>query len=168
MLFKKPAFIGLMFLTMFILISFAGEDTFMYSEKIILNTSSSNEEMKGDIKNLPVLIKLDKSFDFSKVKDKGADIRFTTSEGANLPYTVDKWDEKEAQVWVLVPMVKANNSEQYITFSYGNDAASSQDDETSVFKDVEHDIIGIYENGSFKIVSKTKDKVSNIKERRMK
>ena len=147
-----------------------GEDLsqFTNSQKLILNTSSSGTN--SDIQNLPVLVKLDKTFDFTKVKENGADIRFTTSDGKNLPYTIDKWDKKEAQIWVLVPLVKANNSEQFITFYFGNDAASSQDDEVSVFKNVEHDMIGIYEDGGFKIVNKTKDVASkkDIKERRMK
>ena len=56
MLFKKAAFLSLMLLAVFTLVSFGGDDTFTYSEKIILNTSSGNEELKGDIKNLPVLI----------------------------------------------------------------------------------------------------------------
>ena len=164
--------IPLLMLTLITLLTFFsfGEDLtqFTNSQKLILNTTSSGAN--SDIQNLPVLVKLEGSFDFSKAKDNGADIRFTSPDGSNLPYTIDKWDGKKAKVWVLVPVVKANNSDQYITFSYGNDAAGSQDDETSVFKGVEHDMIGIYEKGGFKIVNKLKDETSKkgIKERRMK
>ena len=120
--------------------SFLNADDFSawkYSEKVVLNTTGAS--LQGDIKNLPVLLELEDSFDFSKAKDNGADIRFSSSDGSNLSYTVDKWDENKAEIWVLVPVVKANNSGQFITFHFGNNEAGSEDDEESVFNKVEHD-----------------------------
>jgi len=150
-------------LCLFIVTTHAQDETFQYSQTITLNTTTGQATLQADTKNFPVLIKFDNGFDFSKVKTNGSDIRFYSADGTSLPYTIDKWENGSAQIWVLIPKLKANNSQQYITFKYGCNDAVSKDQGSSVFKDVDHDLIGIYSKSGFIVANKSKDNnISNI------
>ena len=145
MLFKKAAVLSLMFLTMFIMVSFAQEEAFKYSKKILLNTSATGAAVSEDLKNLPILIRLTKdNFDFSQAKDNGEDILVTGSDGATLNYVIQNWEKgKCAEILVKVPNVKGNDNKQYIVLKCGNKDASYQTKKDALGK-MDADLFGIW------------------------
>src|SRR6185436_10358801 len=105
------------------------------SKKIGMNTSSSGANVSGEVKNFPVPINLtEASFDFSKAKSDGSDLRFSSSTGTPLPYQIESWDAaaKKAAVWVKTD-VKGNDASQYFTMHWGNPGATSESDSSKVF-----------------------------------
>ncbi len=66
------------------------------------------------------------SFDFSKAKSDGSDIRFTALDGITLlPYWMESWTANTSGTfWVKVPTVPANGS-VFINMYYGNPGAAS-------------------------------------------
>ncbi len=93
-----------------------------YSRRIILNTSSEGAGITGDIYDFPVLIRLDNSnFDFSEADSLGNDLLFTGSNGKPLGSEIERWnyEEKKAEIWVLIDTIKGNNDSQSITMYWG-------------------------------------------------
>jgi Concanavalin A-like lectin/glucanases superfamily/Domain of unknown function (DUF2341) len=105
-----------------------------YFKTIDLDTTSSGANVTGDVAKYPVPLVLSAAnFDFAQAKNDGADLRFSTVEGAPLPYAIESWDSaaKVAAVWVKVD-VKGNQKSQ-IVMSWGNAAATSTGDSHAVF-----------------------------------
>ncbi|MBN1306462.1 MAG: hypothetical protein JXA18_00995, partial [Chitinispirillaceae bacterium] len=67
--------------------------TWSYSQRILLNTTSTGAEVNGTIRRFPVLIRLNPgNFKFfSQTRAGGADIRFAKSDGTHLPYQIERW-----------------------------------------------------------------------------
>jgi hypothetical protein len=107
-----------------------------FSKRVVLNTTSSGANVSGTVHDFPVLIRLTKSnFVFNQAKAGGDDLRFTKSNGAPLPYEVERWDAAagQAEIWVRVDSLFGNNGAQYITMFWGNPAATRISDGSSVF-----------------------------------
>lgn len=103
---------------------------------IYLNTSSTGADIAGDVYGFPVLVRLtSKTFDFTLAKSGGEDIRFTSSNGTALSYEIESWDAetKNAELWVKVDTVRGNDSTQYISMYYGNNATAGSSNSFSVF-----------------------------------
>jgi len=85
--------------------------------------------------NFPVLVKLSSSnIDYTKTQDSGRDIRFTDTDGSDLAYEIEKWDETGTSwVWVKVPQIDINSSTDYIYLYYGNTSATDHQQATSVW-----------------------------------
>ena len=75
----------------------------------------------AEVAGYQVQISLDSSFDFTKAKPDGSDLRFTTSDGTTLiPYWLETWDPTggQAKIWVKVPMIPIEGTTLYLY--YGN------------------------------------------------
>jgi hypothetical protein len=86
-------------------------------------------------KDFPLLVRLYKdSFDFSKAKANGEDIRFSSGDGAPLAYEIEQWDAVNglAAIWVKIPTI-TGNARQEIKMYWGNTAASSESNGSVVF-----------------------------------
>jgi Concanavalin A-like lectin/glucanases superfamily/Domain of unknown function (DUF2341) len=103
--------------------------------KIIkLDTTAAGAAVMGDVAKYPVAIFLNAmNFDFAQAKPKGEDVRFTTMEGAPLPFEIELWDAtaKLAALWVKVDV--KGNAVQNIKMTYGDPAAASASNGQAVF-----------------------------------
>jgi hypothetical protein len=81
------------------------------------------------------LVKLSSSnIDYTKTQDSGQDVRFTDTDGSDLAYEIEKWDETGTSwVWVKVPQIDINSSTDYIYLYYGNTSATDHQQSTSVW-----------------------------------
>jgi hypothetical protein len=102
---------------------------------VILNTSSTGAGIATALMNYPVPIKLSKdTFDFSKAKPDGSDIRFAKPDGTLLPHEIELWDatNQVAALWVKTSL-EASNATQKIVMYWGNATAPSTSDGKAVF-----------------------------------
>jgi len=93
--------------------------------KIIIDNSSQSETLI----DFPLAVILSPSrIDYTKTQDNGEDIRFVASDGTELPYEIEKWDEAATStVWVKVPQILGGSNTGYIWMYYGNpDAPDNQ------------------------------------------
>ena len=107
-----------------------------YARQLVLNTTPDGADVSGNVMNFPVLIRLTAAdFDFSQVREGGADLRFMKADATALPYAIEVWDAAAglAEVWVLVDTVRGNDSLQSIFMYWGNAAASPESDAAAVF-----------------------------------
>ncbi len=111
--------------------------TWSYSSKVYVNTTATGANITSDVANFPMLIRLTQgNFDFSQARNDGGDLRFADSTGALLPYELDRFDatNKVAEVWVLIPTVKAKNNSQWFRMYWGKANSSSLSSSASVFQ----------------------------------
>jgi hypothetical protein len=117
-----------------------------YWKIIKLDTTASGAQVKGDVKNFPVVVVLDgTNFDFTQAGPEGADLRFSkTAKGEPLPYSIESWDPaaKNAVVWVKLD-VKGNNKSQSFVMHWGNATATAAGDSKAVFATKEG-WVGVY------------------------
>jgi hypothetical protein len=107
-----------------------------YSSHLVLNTSDSGAGVAGTVLNFPVLIRLTSSnFNFNQARNNGGDLRFTSSNSAQLAFEVERWDSvaQHAEIWVKVDTIFGNNDSQYICMFWGNAYASTVSDGSLVF-----------------------------------
>ena len=107
-----------------------------YSHPVLLNTSQSGADIKGDVYNFPLLVRLDEeNFDFSQAKPDGSDIRFTKSDYSPLEHEIERWDQSsyQAEVWVKVDTLFGNDSLQWIMMYWGNEDAQDRSNAAAVF-----------------------------------
>ena len=79
-----------------------------YSRNVYLNTTASGANVMANVLQFPVVIRLTgNNFNFSEAAADGSDLRFTKSNGAPLPYEIERWDPVAhlAEVWVKVDTV---------------------------------------------------------------
>jgi hypothetical protein len=113
-------------------------DSWKYNTKIILDTTSKGANIENDVKNIPILIELNENnFELNFCKEDGSDLRFTNGLGIELNYEIENWDieNNKASIWVLVPIVKSKNDNQFIKMYWGNESANSKSDGESIFND---------------------------------
>jgi len=106
-----------------------------FTKRLVINTTAAG--IAEDVHEFPLLVRLDASaIDFSQARPDGADIRFVTPGGKQLPYEIEQWDRaaKEAAVWVRVDTVRANLDNQYLYLWYGNPNAPARSDGAAVFR----------------------------------
>ncbi len=87
------------------------------------------------VKNFPLSVRLHKDFfDFSKAKEDGADLRFSTKNGEPLAYQIEEWDAANgtASIWVRIPAIQGD-ARQEIKIYWGNTAAISESSGSAVF-----------------------------------
>jgi hypothetical protein len=83
----------------------------------------------------PLLVRLNRdTFDFSQARPHGEDIRFSTADGAPLPYQIEAWDANAgtASIWVRIPQIRGN-ARQEIRMRWGNPDAASESSGPAVF-----------------------------------
>lgn len=108
------------------------DNNWLYRKSITIdNTSGSN-----DLIDYQVEIPLDSStFDFSKARTNGEDLRFTENDGFTLlSHWIEVYDDsnKTATIWVKVPSIKANSTEGIYIY-YGNDTIGSESSGENTF-----------------------------------
>jgi len=107
-----------------------------YSHRLYLNTTITGANVKSDVMNFPVLVRLTAAcFDFSQVADDGADIRFTKADNTPLQYEIERWDtqNRRAEIWVKLDTLHGADSVQAFIMQWGNDTASTASNSASVF-----------------------------------
>jgi hypothetical protein len=73
-------------------------------------------------------------FDYAAAADDGADLRFISSSGEELPYEVEAWESGGTSVvWVGVPEIPAPGQGARVELYYGNDQAQSAEDPQMVW-----------------------------------
>lgn len=98
-----------------------------FSQSIFLNTTPTGANVSGDVTDFPLLIRLNSgNFNFNESTDQGSDLRFADEIGAPLKYEIENWDSvaEEAEVWVKIPVVYGNRSDQFITQYWGKNNAT--------------------------------------------
>jgi len=107
-------------------------DGWKYRRQLTINSSLVDESLT----NFPVLVVLDASFfDFTKAKDNGEDIRFTSSDGTTLlAYEIERWNKTagKAEIWVKIPSVSDISDTDFFIY-YGNPSVSDAQDPRNVW-----------------------------------
>ena len=107
-----------------------------YAQSIGLNTAASGANVEGDVRDFPVLIRLNAAnFNFNQALADGADIRFTKTDNTFLPYEIERWDPATglAEVWVKVDTVHGNDNTQTLVMYWGNPNALGNSNGAAVF-----------------------------------
>lgn len=103
-----------------------------YRKKISINTTTSGADIKENLMDVPVLIRLHTgNFDFTRAQEEGDDIRFVSSDDTKLlKHHIERFDviDEMALVWVKLPRLSAQTDQDFIWMYYGNkDAMGGQD-----------------------------------------
>ncbi|MBN1129186.1 MAG: DUF2341 domain-containing protein [Chitinispirillaceae bacterium] len=104
------------------MVTLSPTETWTYSKKIVLNTSSSGAGISGDVFNFPVLIRLNTSnFSFEQTTPNGTDLRFALPDSTLIPCEIERWDPLTgvADIWVKVDTVYGNDSTHYFNMFWG-------------------------------------------------
>lgn len=112
-------------------------DDWSGQKKINLNTTESGVDLKEDLSQVPVLVRLHTGnfAHFLDVKEDGSDLRFFAADGKTaLPYQIEKFDalNELALIWVQVPKLSAAKSD-FISMKYGNPQAAAAQDAKAVY-----------------------------------
>jgi len=144
---KVIAFLILLTISLVFLLNFdkssAASPWYDYNWSYRKSVTIDNSGNGSDLTNYQTLVSLDSNnFDFTKAKDHGEDIRFTSDDAVSLiDYWVESYDKagESARIWVEVPLILASSSETIYLY-YGNLATtngSSGDDTFEFFDDFE-------------------------------
>lgn len=110
----------------------AHADDWEHKKKLGFNTTADGTEIKEDIVQLPVLVRLHSgNFTFSEAKGDGSDLRFFAADGKTpLKYHIENFDAKNelANIWVAMPKLSANSKKDAITVAWGNPKAEQAGD----------------------------------------
>jgi hypothetical protein len=107
-----------------------------HSADVFLNTLPDGANVTGEVRNFPVLIRLDGSvFDFAQARGKGQDVRFAKADGTRLAYQIERWDSAgaAADLWVRVDTVFGNSMDQGFKMLWGNASAADSSKGAAVF-----------------------------------
>ncbi len=107
-------------------------------KKINLNSAESGADLKEDLHQVPVLVRLHTGNfpHFLDMKEDGSDLRFfAADEKTPLPYHLEKFDalNELALIWVQVPTLTAATKSDFIWMKYGDPAAASGQDAKAVY-----------------------------------
>lgn len=105
---------------------------FAHKKKIGFDTTASGAELKDEVVQLPMLVRLHSgNFTFSQAKPDGADLRFFAADGKTpLKYQIENFDAANelANLWVTLPKLSANSKAESVLLAWGNDKAVSEAD----------------------------------------
>lgn len=106
-----------------------------YRQVLSFNASSTTT----DTYNFPARVHLTgANFNFTQAETNGEDIRFTDSNGVQLPHEIESWDSvgQDAVVWVRAPVVRqAGAYSDYVYMHWGNPVAPDGQDAQRVWGD---------------------------------
>jgi hypothetical protein len=114
--------------------------------KITMNTGAGGVQITADLKNFPLLVKLDNTnFNFTEARGHGEDIRFKKPDGTPLSFEIERWDSLEgrAEIWVKVDTIHPFDNAQYIIMSWGDRNAVDSSNGHSVF-DTANAYLGVW------------------------
>jgi hypothetical protein len=90
------------------------------------NPATIDNTKSISLSNFQLRVLLDGSFDFTKAKSDGSDLRITASDGTTLlPFWIGSWNatQASASIWVQVPSIPGWRTALYL--DYANAAATS-------------------------------------------
>ncbi len=125
-------------------------NTWTYSKKVYINTTSSGADVSSNVIDFPILLRLNTgNIDFAQVQgSSGEDMRFAKSDGIHLSYEIEDWnDGTDASIWVKIDTVYGNNDTQYFIMYWGKTGATSRSNPTKVFA-TNNDFEGVWHMGS--------------------
>jgi biopolymer transport protein ExbB len=112
-------------------------DKWQYRKKILFGTSPSGADIKENLSEVPVLLRLHTgNFSFSNAREDGSDIRFVSGlDGTRLKHHIEEFDpiDEIALVWVKLPRLSASSSQDFIWMYYGNEAALGGEDAAGTY-----------------------------------
>lgn len=128
----------LLFAALLLLTHAAWAEDWSGQKKINFNSAESGADIKEDLSQVPVLIRLHTGnfAQFLDLKEDGSDVRFfAADEKTPLPYHLEKFDalNELALIWVQVPKLTAATKSDFIWMKYGNPAAASGEDAKAVY-----------------------------------
>jgi biopolymer transport protein ExbB len=119
-------------------------DSWGYRKKISLDTSPSGADIKANLTDVTVLIRLHSgNLNFSNVREQGEDLRFVDSSDTRvLEHSIESYNplEEIAFVWVKVPVL-SGSSKQHIWMYYGNPDVPAVSYKDKIF---DADYVGVY------------------------
>ena len=119
-------------------------ESWEYRKKVNLDTTVSGAEVKANLSEVTVLLRLHSgNLNFTNAKEGGADLRFVGSGDQNvLQHQVEMFDslEEMALVWVKIPVL-SGSTRQHIWMYYGNQEAEAVKDTGRTF---EANHVGVY------------------------
>ncbi len=102
-----------------------------YRKQITINPSANGIALKGDLSEVPVLVRLHEGvFKFTDANPDGSDLRFVADDDKTpLKFHVEKYDSvfNLAYIWVSIPALHAADKTS-IWMYYGNAHATSASD----------------------------------------
>lgn len=104
---------------------------------ILTTPEGANLPAAAVAEDFPLLVRLHRDwFDFKQAKADGADVRFSTSAGAPLPYQIEEWDAANgsASIWVRIPRI-TGNARQVLRMHWGKADAVSESSGKAVFNE---------------------------------
>ncbi|MBN1105205.1 MAG: DUF2341 domain-containing protein [Deltaproteobacteria bacterium] len=120
-------------------------DKWQYRKKITFDTSLAGADIKENLTDAPVLIRLHAgNFNFGNAKQDGSDIRFVQNDDkTQLKHHIERFDPLDgmALLWVKVPQLAGGSNTNAIYMYYGNQAAMGGQDPGATY-DVNY--AGIY------------------------
>ncbi|MGD8846736.1 MAG: DUF2341 domain-containing protein, partial [Desulfobacteraceae bacterium] len=112
-------------------------DGWQYRKKISLNTTPTGADIKENLSDTPVLVRLHSgNFNFTNGKEDGGDIRFVATDDTTLlKHHIEKFDtlDEIALVWVKVPKIAGGTDQGFMWMYYGNEAAVGGQDPAGTF-----------------------------------
>ncbi len=107
-----------------------------YRKKIVLDTTSQGGDVKEDLTDFPILVRLHSgNFTFANAKGDGSDIRLVAGDDKTpLKYHIERYDPAGEMVliWVKVPRLAASNQD-FLWIYYGNSAAADGQDQGGTY-----------------------------------
>lgn len=107
-----------------------------FARQLYLNTTASGAGVSNNVTGFPVLIRLSAAnFNFDQAKRNGEDVRFTKSDGTDLPYEIEEWNSgnSQAEIWVHADTVFGNDTTHGFMMYWGNASAVSVSSSPAVF-----------------------------------
>ena len=112
-------------------------DGWQYRKKISFNTTPTGADVKENMSEVPVLIRLHSgNLNFTNLRDDGGDLRFVAADDTTLlKHHIEKFDtlDEIALVWVKVPRIAGNSDQGFIWMYYGNENAMGGQDPGGTF-----------------------------------
>ncbi len=142
------------------------QSNWKYEKRIIINTSNTGAGISESLINFPLLVNIsgNENFSFDQAKDNGEDIRFFDMNNKRLHFEIEKYNNSvdNAVLWVLVPLIEADNDSQFITIKWGNENAKLDSAFSVVFSE-KNNFKGVWHfNNSFDDASNLNNNGSSI------
>lgn len=108
------------------------------SGRIRINTTSTGANIKSNLENFPVLVRLGSyNFNFGEAQDWGTDLRFTDAAGNTITHSVEFWNKASniAAIWVNVPKIEGNRADNDIFMYWGSPTNDPGQNSRAVFNE---------------------------------
>jgi LPXTG-motif cell wall-anchored protein len=127
---KRKTFITIAGATLLVFLIFGTAQSAWFDSNWHYRNAVTVSNSGSALTDYQVKITLDSSFDFTKAKSDGSDLRITASDETTLiPFWIENWNPpSSATIWVKVPSIPSGGTNMYLY--YGNPAASFDPSQT--------------------------------------